>query len=349
MATAGRILIIPKGKYNEETQYELLDLVSHGGKGWICKKTCIGIEPVDGEYWAECLDVSEELNGHTHSSICEGEYVAEINAEGKFAIYKNGESTPIWTPDMALNYCGVNVSPEELSYISGANSNIQLQLDGKASSDHKHDSLEKEKTKLEVLADKVRLTKATTGSHGTSVEVLFDSALMQEQIDSHNHESLKNGSVNLNILSDRMQLVEETKISNTSVKEIIFDSKTHGHSEMADAISGNRVAIQSDGNLVVYDKNNTPIWASKNPLGYDVDDIESGSVGISPTTANSVTSVNIKFNRTFTHAPHVVATPQTSVPNACFASVDQITQTGCRINLYRADAVGTHVHWIAMA
>lgn len=63
MATAGRILIIPKGRYNEETQYDMLDMVSHGGKGWICKKTCIGITPDEGEYWAECIDVSGDFNG----------------------------------------------------------------------------------------------------------------------------------------------------------------------------------------------------------------------------------------------------------------------------------------------
>ena len=61
MATAGRILIIPKGKYNAEETYDMLDMVSFGGKGWICKKTCIGIEPTDGEYWAECIDMSEEF------------------------------------------------------------------------------------------------------------------------------------------------------------------------------------------------------------------------------------------------------------------------------------------------
>lgn len=61
MATAGRVLIIPKGKYNAETQYESLDMVSHGGKGWVCKKTCIGIEPTEGEYWAECIDVSDKF------------------------------------------------------------------------------------------------------------------------------------------------------------------------------------------------------------------------------------------------------------------------------------------------
>lgn len=351
MATAGRILIIPKGKYNEETQYELLDLVSHGGKGWICKKPCIGIEPADGEYWAECLDVSEELNGHTHSSICEGEYVAEIDAKGNFSIYKKGESTPIWTPDMALSYCGINVSPEELSCISGVNANIQSQLNGKASSDHKHDALENGNTKLQVLSDKVRLTKTTTDSHGTSAEVIFDSALMQEQLDSHNHDALKSGNVELNVLSDGLLLVETIKVGNTTAKNIIFDSSTHKHNEVADTASGNRATIQADGNLVVYNQDNTAIWASKTPVSWaGVGGIESGSVGISPTAVNTVTTVSVSFARKFTTPPHVVVTPQTSAPQVCFASCSGITTTGFNIHLLRSDStIGTHIHWIAMA
>lgn len=59
MATAGRILIIPKGKYKELTPYETLDMVSYGGKGWVCKKTCVGITPEDGDYWGECISVEE--------------------------------------------------------------------------------------------------------------------------------------------------------------------------------------------------------------------------------------------------------------------------------------------------
>lgn len=61
MATAGRILIIPRGKYNEESTYNMLDMVSFGGKGWICKKTCIGIEPIEGEYWAVSVDATESI------------------------------------------------------------------------------------------------------------------------------------------------------------------------------------------------------------------------------------------------------------------------------------------------
>lgn len=54
MATAGRILIMPKGAYNASTTYEMLDLVTYNGSAWIAKKTVVGIAPVDGEYW-QCL------------------------------------------------------------------------------------------------------------------------------------------------------------------------------------------------------------------------------------------------------------------------------------------------------
>lgn len=57
MASAGRILIMPKGAYDTETQYEMLDLVSHNGKAWIAKKSVKGIEPLDenSEYWHNLL------------------------------------------------------------------------------------------------------------------------------------------------------------------------------------------------------------------------------------------------------------------------------------------------------
>lgn len=60
MAVAGRILIMPKGAYNSETTYEMLDLVSHNGTSWICKKTCVGIAPSEGEYWQHMFNVSAE-------------------------------------------------------------------------------------------------------------------------------------------------------------------------------------------------------------------------------------------------------------------------------------------------
>lgn len=62
MASAGRILIMPKGDYNSGTTYEMLDLVNHNGKSWLAKKTSVGIEPSDAnsEYWQNMFDITAE-------------------------------------------------------------------------------------------------------------------------------------------------------------------------------------------------------------------------------------------------------------------------------------------------
>lgn len=63
METAGRILIMPKGAYDKNTAYEMLDLVSHIGTSWLAKKTVTGIEPSDAnsEYWHNMVNISEYL------------------------------------------------------------------------------------------------------------------------------------------------------------------------------------------------------------------------------------------------------------------------------------------------
>lgn len=58
MTTAGRILIMPKGDYNAETEYEMLDLVRHNGTSWLCKTSCQNKEPTsaNSEYWQSIFD-----------------------------------------------------------------------------------------------------------------------------------------------------------------------------------------------------------------------------------------------------------------------------------------------------
>lgn len=58
MASAGRILIIPRGEYDATTQYEMLDLVSFNGSSWLAKKDVLGIEPStdNSEYWFDFGD-----------------------------------------------------------------------------------------------------------------------------------------------------------------------------------------------------------------------------------------------------------------------------------------------------
>ena len=64
MASAGRVLIIPKDNFDSSVTYEMLDLVFHNGTSWIAKKTVVGIEPSDThkEYWhklCESVDLTE--------------------------------------------------------------------------------------------------------------------------------------------------------------------------------------------------------------------------------------------------------------------------------------------------
>ena len=71
MAIAGRVLIVPRGEYAEATTYNLLDLVTHDSKPWLCKKNnTVGIEPnaENSAYWQLLIDVSiadaDTLDGH---------------------------------------------------------------------------------------------------------------------------------------------------------------------------------------------------------------------------------------------------------------------------------------------
>lgn len=71
MASAGRILIMPKGNYDASVTYEMLDLVSHNGKSWLAKKTVVGIEPseTNGEYWHNMVDVTPKSIGAMQTEI----------------------------------------------------------------------------------------------------------------------------------------------------------------------------------------------------------------------------------------------------------------------------------------
>ena len=67
MASAGRILIMPKGNYNAETTYEMLDLVYYDGAAWLARKTVVGIVPSENsdEHWhklCESTDLSNYLS-----------------------------------------------------------------------------------------------------------------------------------------------------------------------------------------------------------------------------------------------------------------------------------------------
>ena len=65
MASAGRILIMPKGTYNASTTYEMLDMVNYNGASWLAKKTVTGIEPseANSEHWHNLIKITPETIG----------------------------------------------------------------------------------------------------------------------------------------------------------------------------------------------------------------------------------------------------------------------------------------------
>lgn len=71
MATAGRILIIPKGDYDSTANYEMLDLVRHNGTSWLAKKESTGIEPTtaNSEYWQNMFDAEAFLDARIEAKI----------------------------------------------------------------------------------------------------------------------------------------------------------------------------------------------------------------------------------------------------------------------------------------
>lgn len=57
---AGRILPIPQGNYNPDTEYHMLDIVSDNGAAYIARCTVSGIAPSndDGTNWQILIDIS---------------------------------------------------------------------------------------------------------------------------------------------------------------------------------------------------------------------------------------------------------------------------------------------------
>ena len=60
MNSAGRILIMPKGEWKADAEYEMLDVVKYNGTSWLAKKAVKGIEPSadNSEWWYNMFDIN---------------------------------------------------------------------------------------------------------------------------------------------------------------------------------------------------------------------------------------------------------------------------------------------------
>ena len=103
MATAGRILIMPKGNWKAETEYEMLDLVYYNGVSWVARtRVAKGIEPTEAnsDYWQMMAgDGMQIVTGSTVVECSEGTTGYSIDVEGiasdriKSVIHYIGEPT----------------------------------------------------------------------------------------------------------------------------------------------------------------------------------------------------------------------------------------------------------------
>ena len=111
MATAGRILIMPKGAYDASVTYEMLDMVSHDGTTWLAKKTSVGITPSadNSEYWFAMVGIGfsdlEAFKTDVLDAVNESISASETNTDDK--IKKVNDSLENYVPLAGGNMTGV--------------------------------------------------------------------------------------------------------------------------------------------------------------------------------------------------------------------------------------------------
>lgn len=67
-ASAGRVMIIPKGEYVSTETYQILDLVKDGSSAYIAKKTSKNVKPSNDTtqtYWMRITEAPESVEAQT--------------------------------------------------------------------------------------------------------------------------------------------------------------------------------------------------------------------------------------------------------------------------------------------
>lgn len=72
-ASAGRVLILPRGEWNPNVTYNSLDLVNRNGYAYLCKKTNVNIEPSNDhpDYWHNMLDIERIVNNSIADTVAD--------------------------------------------------------------------------------------------------------------------------------------------------------------------------------------------------------------------------------------------------------------------------------------
>ena len=87
MASAGRILIMPKGNWNAETEYEMLDLVFYNGTSWLAKKDIPkGLEPSENSVFWHCMFDFDPSSVYERLSAIENQMLSSLSFDEEGAL-----------------------------------------------------------------------------------------------------------------------------------------------------------------------------------------------------------------------------------------------------------------------
>ena len=146
-----------------------------------------------------------------------------------------------------------------------------------------------------------------------------------------------NGQAEFVVDDDEASMTYKHIYNNTTYKGRMAVYKGSGNTDKGYAyIDTDNVQVTSAGNMTLSGK-----ITAKN--------IDCGDVTISP-TANTPTSGDVTFNKTFSTTPIVVVTPSSKVPGTIVLGVgaESITTTGFKAWVTRTNTTDTTLHWIAI-
>ena len=92
MISAGRVLIMPRGAYDNNTPYEILDLVSYNGSSYVAKGPTKGNLPTDTTYWQLSAYGGNAANVAGNFAVIETTGVATVqHLEGTLFVDENSQ------------------------------------------------------------------------------------------------------------------------------------------------------------------------------------------------------------------------------------------------------------------
>lgn len=77
----GKVAVVPKGEYDAETQYEVLDAVSYQGSSYLAIEDSLGIVPTNPEYWMILSQKGDPamINGQPSVTLVSGKNIEIVN------------------------------------------------------------------------------------------------------------------------------------------------------------------------------------------------------------------------------------------------------------------------------